>query len=139
VVAATAADAPAGGRDDADIRDVSLTMLAFASGAIGSLATTRLLDRRQRVGFEAFSVGRSVALEAPHRLVVREGDTTTEVASAHDDVEPYRRQDRAFLDAVLGRGDDIRSTWDDALRSHAVALEASRIAYASVAREPATG
>jgi predicted dehydrogenase len=140
VVAARAANAPAADRGDADIRDVSLTLLAFESGAIGSLATTRLLDRGQRAGLEAFSVGRSVGLEvSPHRLVVREGARTTDVASLHDRVEPYRRQDRAFLDAVRGRGDDIRSPWHDALRTHALALEASRVASASGVREPATG
>lgn len=129
VVAARAADAPAAQRGDADVPDVSMTLLAFEGGAIGSLATTRLLDRGHRAGLEAFSVGRSLALEVvPHRLVVREGARTTDVATAHDRLEPYRRQDRAFLDAVLGRGHDIRSPWDDALRTHAVALEATRAA-----------
>ncbi len=132
VVAARAADASPALRGDADVRDVSVALLAFESGAIGSLATTRLLDRGQRAGLEALCVGRSVALEvSPHRLVVREGPRTTEVASAHDRLEPYRRQDRAFLDAVLGRASDIRSTWDDALRTHRLALEASRLALAA--------
>jgi predicted dehydrogenase len=140
VVTAQGADAPATLRGDADIRDVSLTLLAFGSGAIGSLATTRLLDRGHRVGLEAFSVGRSMALGiSPHRLVVREGSRTIDVATAHDRLEPYRRQDRAFLDAVLGRAGDIRSTWDDALRTHAVALEASRQTLANVAHQPAPG
>lgn len=131
VVAARAADAPADERGSGDVRDVSVALLAFESGAIGSLATTRLLDSAHRAGLEAFSAGRSVALEVvPHRLVVREGARTTDVASAHDRLEPYRRQDRAFVDAVLGRGTDIRSTWDDALRTHALALEASRLAAA---------
>jgi predicted dehydrogenase len=132
VVSARAADAPADLRGDADIRDVSLTLLAFDSGAIGSLATTRLLDRGHRAGLEAFSVGRSVALEvSPHRLVIREDARTVDVATAHDRLEPYRRQDRAFVDAVLGRGQDIRSPWDDALRTHELALEASRLALAA--------
>jgi predicted dehydrogenase len=126
VVAARAADAAPEMRGDADIRDVSVTLLAFDSGAIGSLATTRLLDRGHRAGLEAFSVGRSLALEiAPHRLVVGEAGRTTDVVTADDRLAPYRRQDRAFLDAVLGRGRDIRSPWQDALRTHALALEAS--------------
>ena len=131
VVAARAADAPADVRGDADIADVSVTTLAFDSGAIGSLATTRLLDMGHRAGLEAFSVGRSLALDiSPHRLVVREDGRVTDIATTHDRLEPYRRQDRAFLDAVLGRRDDIRSPWDDALRTHALALEASRVALA---------
>ncbi|MET0772314.1 MAG: Gfo/Idh/MocA family oxidoreductase [Candidatus Limnocylindrales bacterium] len=131
VVAGRAADAAPDARGDADIRDVSVTLLAFETGAIGSLATTRLLDRGHRAGLEAFSVGRSLALEiSPHRLVVRERGRTTDIATTFDRLEPYRRQDRAFLDAILGRGDDIRSPWDDALRTHALALEATRAVLA---------
>lgn len=131
VVAARAADATGRARGTADIRDVSTAMLEFDSGAIGTLATTRLLDRGHRAGLEAFSVGRSVSLELhPHRLVVREGARTIDVATDQDRLEPYRRQDRAFLDAVLGRGHDIRSPWDDAIRTHALALEATRLALA---------
>jgi predicted dehydrogenase len=137
VVSAVAADAPADVRGNADIADVSVTTLAFDSGAIGSLATTRLLDMGHRAGLEAFSSGRSVALEiSPHRLAVRDGGRVTDIATAHDRLEPYRRQDRAFVDAVLGRANDIRSPWDDALRTHAVALEASRVALAG--RAPST-
>ena len=140
VVAGGAADAPAELRGDADIRDVTVTLLAFGSGAIGSLATTRLLDRGHRAGLEAFSVGRSLDLRlSPHRLVVREGDRTTEIATMHDRLEPYRRQDRAFLDAVLGREGDIRSTWADALRTHTLALEASRAVAAGSPPQPVPG
>lgn len=138
VIEARAADAPAAVRGDADIRDVSVTLLDFASGAIGSLATTRLLDRGHRAGLEAFSMGRSLALEVvPHRLVVREGGRTVDIATEHDRLEPYRRQDRAFVDAILGRGEDIRSPWDDALRTHAVALDASSRVMGGPRGEPA--
>jgi predicted dehydrogenase len=142
VVAATTTDAPDQPRGDADIADVSATLLAFDSGAIGSLATTRLLERGQRAGFEAFSLGRSLALDVGARtLVVRSGVRTIEIATSHDFHEPYRQQDRAFLDAVLGRALDIRSTWDDALRTHALALEASRIglAHRNLAPGPGVG
>jgi predicted dehydrogenase len=71
--------------------------------------------------------------------VVREGGQTTDFATAHDRLEPYRRQDRAFLDAILGRGDHIRSPWQDALRTHALALAASRAAGAAPAPEPVPG
>jgi hypothetical protein len=123
-----------------DIADVSVTMLAFESGAIGSLATTRLLERGQRAGLETFSLGRSMALDVGARsLVVRSGRQTLDIATTHDFHEPYRQQDRAFLDAVLGRGLDIRSTWEDALRTHAVALEASRVGLANRNHAPGTG
>jgi predicted dehydrogenase len=140
VVSAASADADLPTRGDVDIADVSVTMLAFQSGAIGSLATTRLLERGQRAGLEAFSVGRSIALDVGARsLVVRSGRQTLDIATTHDFHEPYRQQDRAFLDAVLGRGRDIRSTWEDALRTHAVALEASRLGLANRSHAPDTG
>ncbi len=54
----------------------------------------------------------------------------------------YRAQDRAFLDAVQGRPVAIRSTWDDALRTHDLALRASELAralaMAGLATSPAT-
>jgi predicted dehydrogenase len=140
VVAATSADTDDPLRGDADIVDVSVTMLAFESGAIGSLATTRLLERGHRAGFEAFSLGRSLALEVGARsLMVRSGTRTSDIATTHDFHEPYRQQDRAFLDAILGRSSDIRSPWDDALRTHALALEASRVARAHQHRGPGRG
>jgi hypothetical protein len=57
----------------------------------------------------------------------------------HDRLEPYRRQDRAFLDAVLGRDGDIRSTWADALRTHTLALEASRAVAPGSPPQPVPG
>ncbi len=72
VLAAQAADAPTDERDDADIADVTTTLLRFDSGAIGTLATSRLLGAAHRVGLECFSTGRSLTLDiVPHRLVVR--------------------------------------------------------------------
>ncbi len=134
VVSAQAANAPSIERGEADITDVSTVMLRFESGAIGSLATSRLLGGTHRVGLECFSTGQSLALDiVPHRLVVGHAAQTTQVMGADDLAATYRAQDRAFLDAVQGRPVAIRSTWDDALRTHDLALRASELAVASPA------
>jgi predicted dehydrogenase len=134
VVAAQAADAPLDERDDADIADVTTTLLRFDSGAIGTLATSRLLGATHRVGLECFSTGQSLALDiVPHRLVVGHAAETTEVMTADDLAATYRAQDRAFVDALQGRGVVIGSTWEDALRTHELALRASELALAAPA------
>ena len=100
----------------------------------GPLATSRLLGATHRVGLECFSTGQSLALDiVPHRLVVGHAAETTQVMGADDLAATYRAQDRAFMDAVQGRPVAIRSTWDDALRTHDLALRASELAVASPA------
>jgi predicted dehydrogenase len=134
VISAQAANAPSHERGDADITDVSTILLRFESGAIGTLATSRLLGGTHRVGLECFSTGQSLALDiVPHRLVVGRAAETTQVMGADDLAATYRAQDRAFLDAVQGRPVALRSTWEDALRTHELALQASELAMASPA------
>lgn len=140
VTAALSADAPAGVRGDADITDVSHILLRFQGGAIGSLATTRLLERVHRVGLECFSVGQALALEiVPHRLVVGRGAESTEIMSQQDRAATYQAQDRTFIDAVQGRAVVIRASWEDALRTHKLALRAASLARAGLTTsDPAT-
>lgn len=134
VVAAQAANAPSHERGSADITDVSTVLLRFDSGAIGTLATSRLLGGTHRVGLECFSTGQSLALDiAPHRLVVGHATETTQITGADDLAATYRAQDRAFIDAVQGGPVALRSTWDDALRTHALALRATELATAQLA------
>jgi myo-inositol 2-dehydrogenase/D-chiro-inositol 1-dehydrogenase len=137
VVSAQAADASSGERGTADINDVSTTMLRFETGAIGTLATSRLLDGAHRVGLECFSTGQSLTLDVvPHRLIVGRATEVTEIITADDLAATYRAQDRAFIDAVQGRPVVLRSTWEDALRTHELALRASELAMAVPATIP---
>jgi hypothetical protein len=46
---------------------------------------------------------------------------------------PYELQNRAFIDAVQGKPNRIRSSYDDALLTHLVTLGASRLANESAA------
>lgn len=139
-IAAVSADATGAERGDVDITDVSDILLRFEQGAIGSLATTRLLGTSHRVGLECFSTGQALALEiVPHRLIVGRATESTRIISAQDQAACYRAQDRAFIDAVQGKPAVIRSSWQDALRTHALALRASELARAGLsAPGPAT-
>ena len=117
---------------DSDILDVTQTSLRFASGAIGSIETTCLLDGPHGVGLETVSDGLGLTLEVlDHRLVVRLGSETTIYQPPSTFDTPYEIQDRAFIDAVQGKSNRIRSPYGDALLTHRVTLAASRLADAS--------
>jgi hypothetical protein len=68
-----------------------------------------------------------------HRLVVRRGSETATIAPPSEFETPYRLQNRAFIDAVQGKPNRIRSPYDDALLTHHVTLAASRMAEKSAA------
>jgi predicted dehydrogenase len=117
---------------ESDILDVTQTSLRFASGAIGSIETTCLLDGPHKVDIETVSDGLRLTLEVlDHRLVVQQGSRTATHRPPSTFDTPYEAQDRAFIDAVQGKPNRIRSPYDDALLTHRVTLAASRLASAS--------
>lgn len=114
---------------DSDILDVTQTSVRFRSGAIGSFSTTSLLANAHRVELEMISDGMALTLQVlDHRLVVRLGTETTTLAPASEFDTPYKLQNRAFIDAVQGKPNRIRSPYDDALLTHHVTLAATRLA-----------
>jgi predicted dehydrogenase len=120
---------------DSDILDVTETSVRFASGAIGSFSTTSLLASAHRVALDIVSDGLGLTLEVlDHRLIVREGAAASTIAPPSEFDTPYRLQNRAFIDAVQGKPNQIRSPYDDALLTHHVTLGASRLAEASTAQ-----
>ena len=123
---------PRPGYPDSDILDVSETLVRFASGAVGSFSTTSLLAAAHRVELEIVSDGMAVTLQIlKPRLDVRVGKETTTVAPPSEFDTPYRLQNRAFIDAVQGKPNRIRSPYDDALLTHRLTLAASRLALES--------
>jgi predicted dehydrogenase len=117
---------------DSDILDVTQTSLRFTSGAIGSISTTCLLDGGQKVGLETVSDGMAIALEIlDPKLVTQMGPETTTYRPPSSFETPYERQDRAFIDAVRGKPNRIRSPYDDALLTHRLTMAASRLAFES--------
>ena len=119
---------------DSDILDVTETAVHFASGAIGSFSTTCLLPGPHRVELDMICDGLALTLEVlDHRLVVRRGSETTAHKPPSEFITPYRLQNRAFIDAVQGKPNRIRSPYDDALLTHGLTLAATRLAEESAA------
>jgi predicted dehydrogenase len=107
-----------------DIDDASVVTLQFASGAVGSIASTCLLNWPHRIGLHLFSEGMAIEL-SEFELMVDMGQGRP-VQSAEGD--PFAREDRDFIDAVRGKPNRIRVPYAEALRTHRVAVTAARSA-----------
>jgi predicted dehydrogenase len=111
---------------DADVPTASTVLVRFRSGALGSLSSSCLLDGRHRVGVRMVAPGRVVELReralSDHELTVDDG------LVARSDQDPIATEDRAFVDLVLGRRDDVRVPYDEALRTHRLVCAADRSA-----------
>jgi myo-inositol 2-dehydrogenase / D-chiro-inositol 1-dehydrogenase len=100
-----------------DILDVGTATLRFAGGVVGSFAHSCLLPRGMRIGVELVAPGLGLWL-TEHELRVTDADgERTETAQ----VDPFAAEDRAFVAAVRGDGDDIRCPYAEALRTHRLA------------------
>lgn len=114
---------------DADVPTATTTTLHFASGAVGTLSSSCVLDRRHRVGLQLVAEGVLVDLLErsllDHELRVATRDEERVLTSKQD---PVRDEDRAFVDALLGTGDDVRVPYDEALRTQALVWAADRSA-----------
>ena len=108
----------------ADIPDVSVASLRFASGAVGTVASTCLLPRLHRAGVQVVADGLSLELAETELLVEIDGRRTDYRADA--DARP--RPDRDFVAAVRGGPDRIRVPWPEAYRTHLLACAITRSA-----------
>ncbi|MDF3015422.1 MAG: hypothetical protein K0R44_647 [Thermomicrobiales bacterium] len=108
----------------ADIDDASAVTLQFESGAVGTVASTCLLNWPHRIGLHLFAEGLAVEL-SEFELMVDVGQGRP-VQRAEGD--PFAREDRDFIDAVQGKPDRIRVPYAEALRTHRVAVTAARSA-----------
>lgn len=106
---------------DLDVPTVSTASLRFASGAIGNIGSTCLLNWGHRIGLHLFSEGMALEL-TDHDLMVDVG-AGRPVRQAEGD--PIWREDRDFIDAVKGEANRIRCPYGEALESHRVALAIS--------------
>lgn len=105
----------------------SAVSMRFESGAVGSVSSARVLPARHRVGIHL--VGEGYAVELTERAIVDHELTITTVAGAVPErsrQDPIAAEDRAFLDAVAGEGDDVRTSYAQALRTHSLAWAAER-------------
>jgi myo-inositol 2-dehydrogenase/D-chiro-inositol 1-dehydrogenase len=112
----------------ADVDSATAATLRFGSGAVGTLTTTCVLGWKQRAGVEVYADGLALAV-GEDDLIIR--DPGGEYRVAADPQAARVAVDRAFIDAVRGIGDDVRVPYDEALRTHALAV--------AVAESAATG
>ncbi|MEU4426760.1 Gfo/Idh/MocA family oxidoreductase [Actinoplanes sp. NPDC024001] len=105
--------------DGADVDGASTAVLRFASGAVGTLATTCVLGWKQRAGLEVYADGLALVF-TESEMVIR--DETGTVTLPCDPTSGHLGVDRAFVRAVRGEEDDVRVPYAEALRTHALAL-----------------
>lgn len=112
-------------RPDADIDDMTVAVLRWDTGALGTLSATSRLPSKQRAGLEL--VTDEGVLEVSEGEFVSHGPTgVSRVQSISD---PRISVDRSFCDALLGTGDDIRAPYAEALRTHRLACAITRSAH----------
>ena len=101
----------------ADIHDASVASLRFASGAVGTVASSCLLPRLHRAGVQVVADGLSLELSETELVVEVDGERSawTSAASARP------RPDADFVAAVRGGPDRIRVPWPEAYRTHVLA------------------
>ncbi len=97
------------------VDDATAATLRFASGAIGTLASTCLLPRKHRAGLQVFADGLALDI-SESELVVRTGEGLWCLPA--NQPEAKARADRAFIDAVRRGPADIRAPYAEALRTH---------------------
>jgi predicted dehydrogenase len=118
----------------AGVSPVSATILHFASGALGSFAATCVLNHKFGAGLQILCDGLAMELsEFDLRAESGYGEPLIELCSNAAERNGIRRaamalQDRAFLDAVQGKPNRVRVTYEEALRTHRLAIAVTRSA-----------
>lgn len=109
---------------EADIFETTTASLRFASGALGSISSTCILNWQHRVGLHLFGEGQV--------LEISEFDIMVDVGSGRpvkgQQGDPVVREDRDFIDAILGMGNRIRVPYGEALNTLRLTLAATRSA-----------
>ncbi|MET0235387.1 MAG: Gfo/Idh/MocA family oxidoreductase [Kibdelosporangium sp.] len=100
---------------DADIDAATVVTLRFVNGAVGTLAATCLLGWKHRAGLDLYGEGLALSV-SEDSLEIRDSADGPDVRSFDPD-DAKRAADRAFVDAVLGKGDDVRTPYAEALRT----------------------
>jgi myo-inositol 2-dehydrogenase / D-chiro-inositol 1-dehydrogenase len=111
---------------DADVPTSSTVLMRFRSGAIGSISSSCLLPDRHRVNLRLVTPGR--VLELRERSLTDHELRVDDAALTRSDQDPIAAEDRAFVDALMGHGDDVRTPYAEALRTHVLVCAADRSA-----------
>jgi predicted dehydrogenase len=108
----------------AEIHDVSVANLRFASGAVGTVVSSCLLPRLHRAGVQVVADG--LSLELSETELVVEADGRCDAWTAEGSARP--RPDRDFVAAVRGGEVRVRVPWPEAYRTHLLACAITRSA-----------
>jgi predicted dehydrogenase len=108
----------------ADVDAVSTATLHFASGALGTIASTCLLNWPHRIGLHLFCEG--MAIEVSEFELMVDVGRGRPIQKAEGD--PFVREDRDFVDAVQGKANRVRAPYDEAIKTHRLATAAARSA-----------
>ena len=129
-VAAVEQSAPEGPED---VPTAAAALLRFTSGVVGSISSTRVLGWRHRVALQVVTDGCVLELSerglTDHELRVTTADGEEVLRSEQD---PIATEDREFVDVLLGRVQQPRVPYREALRTHALACAADRSAREGV-------
>jgi predicted dehydrogenase len=107
-----------------DVATASAATLRFASGAVATLSASCILRWGHRTALHVFSDGLAIEL-SDHEIIVDVGrGRPTRIAEG----DPVWREDRAFIDAVSGGENRIRTPYSEAVQTHLVALAVERSA-----------
>ena len=112
-----------------DVAPAATATLRFASGAVGTIASTSILAGRHRVGLHLMAEGRVLEFaerslsEHELRIVTAGGE---QVVTSEED--PIEREDREFVAALRAEAEQVRVPYEEALRTHALAWAADRSA-----------
>jgi len=110
---------------DADVPTASAVLLRFTSGAVGTITSSCVLDRRHHVGLRLVTGGRLLDLReralSDHELRLTSGDQEQVVRSRQD---PIAAEDRAFVDALRDGRALVPVPYEEGLRTHAAVCAA---------------
>jgi myo-inositol 2-dehydrogenase/D-chiro-inositol 1-dehydrogenase len=115
-----------GGSPRTDVDGATVAALRFRDGAVGTLAATCYLSWKHRAGIEIYADGLVLTLTEDSLRVTDEHGEQLAVTVSPDQAK--RAADRAFVDAVLGKGRDIRVPYGEALATHRLACTIARSA-----------
>jgi predicted dehydrogenase len=111
-----------------DAPEVSTSTIEFENGALASIHGNIVMPKSHRVGME-ITLDDGTVLEMTQRnLTVTQGDETKHVVKDADPARAIEREDRAFIDGVLGDPSGIKCDYQDALATHRIGVQADRSA-----------
>ncbi|HEX8760184.1 MAG TPA: Gfo/Idh/MocA family oxidoreductase [Pseudonocardiaceae bacterium] len=115
----------------ADIDGVTVALLRFCGGAVGTLAASCRLSWKHRAGIEVYADGSTLSITEDELQIRSSADGSTPRTTAVLPEDAKTAADLAFVEAVLGIADDVRAPYQEALRTHRLAC--------AVATSAATG